>query len=441
MSVSVELREMMSVLVDNEFGIIEEVAKLRLQPDDVPMHIGASIWQNQFHISPHTRDLPFTHPILSSSEGDRQGTGVGLDNESCLWATIGEAVERYSASIQDKTRLIRAKGTALDGPVLPPEDLIGFSDTQYASEGFPFSRPTTSTQIYWMKGIRYPQGDEVWVPADCALVSRIEPDDTIFDKGYSTGLGAGTIREKAALSALREVIERDAYVCHWLTGSPGRNFDISHVRDIVGPEYHPFLEREDVEMSIIDISTDTDVPCILTMIREKNGKGVASGASCNVSYKIALEKSVLECWHTYNWLIDLNRWTKSAEKEEISEFIDHVSHYLEPSRQGAVDFLMSPTDMIPRDAALSVEALSVRQELTLLIGRLHKLGYTSYFVDVTAPDVAELGWTVVRAIVPGLQPMSAGVGFEHRDTRRLQKFADWKGFTFDQINEDPHPFP
>jgi len=441
MSISFELQDMMSVLVDNELGIIEEVAKVRLQPDDAPMHIGASIWQNHAHISPNTRGFPIDHPVLVSGEGDRQGTGVGLDHESCLWSTIGEAVERYSASIINLDLLTRSKGSDLDGVVLPPENLIGFSEEQYKHEDFAFSRPTMDTELFWMKGVRYPDGAEAWVPADCAFVQRTEPSDTIFDKGYSTGLGAGTNPEMAALTALREVVERDAYVCHWLTKTCGPHISLEQARNIVDPEYLPFLDRNELQISIIDITTDIGIPCVLTMMRGAFFPGIASGASCNASLKTAIQKSLLECWHTFNWLIDLNRWTKSAERDEIFAFIDHVSHYLEPERRNAVDFLMEPLDLAFHSGVAPDVQMSAKEELRHIIGQLTTLEYEVYFADVSAPDVAQLGWNVVRAVVPGLQPMYAGTGFEHRDTRRLAKFLDWKGTSLHELNGDPHPFP
>jgi len=62
--------------------------------------------------------------------------------------------------------------------------------------------------------------------------------------------------------------------------------------------------------------------------------------------------------------------------------------------------------------------------------------------DVTSPDIGSLGFTVVRAMIPGLQPLLFGSGLHSDDHRRLKRIAQHWGLpAIPQANPDPHPFP
>jgi hypothetical protein len=48
----------------------------------------------------------------------------------------------------------------------------------------------------------------------------------------------------------------------------------------------------------------------------------------------------------------------------------------------------------------------------------------------------------MRVFIPGLQPLSCGAGYEHRDRRRLAVFAKRMGVAMpSSLNLDLHPFP
>ena len=80
------------------------------------------------------------------------------------------------------------------------------------------------------------------------------------------------------------------------------------------------------------------------------------------------------------------------------------------------------------------------------VSLLRAAGCRVAYVDLTTPDVAPYGVSVVRAIATGLQPMHFGAGEERLGGSRLFEAAAKLGHangirTEDDLNPCPHPMP
>jgi ribosomal protein S12 methylthiotransferase accessory factor len=85
------------------------------------------------------------------------------------------------------------------------------------------------------------------------------------------------------------------------------------------------------------------------------------------------------------------------------------------------------------------------RDLRMLVESISRVGHRTVVCDLTTPDVAELGFSVVRAVVPGFHPLF--MGFENRALggRRLAEVPRRLGCT--RIETElgdtalPHPYP
>jgi ribosomal protein S12 methylthiotransferase accessory factor len=80
------------------------------------------------------------------------------------------------------------------------------------------------------------------------------------------------------------------------------------------------------------------------------------------------------------------------------------------------------------------------------VNLLRASGCRVAYADLTTPDVAPYGLSVVRAIATGLQPMHFGAGEERLGGSRLfeaaVKLGQANGIrTEDDLNPCPHPMP
>lgn len=432
--VSLTQFDLMSRALDTEFGIIEQVSRMGLQPGESDLHYAVAVSQNPSAISPHSRNTPLPR-------ADRQAAGAGMGWDAALWSTLGESLERYSASIIEPDSIMIAKAEDLEGLILSPLDFILFGEEQYNRPDFPYAKWTPQDVFAWTKTMRFVTGEELWVPADFVYLAHAGGNPRRLDKGYSTGLGAHRIPALAATTAIKELVERDAYIGRFLVGARPPRIPPSILRKVVGRAVER-LEQNGLELLCFDLTSDVGLPTALCHIVLPDGLGIASGASCQVSPMAAIKKAATECLHTFNWLIDMNRWPVETALEDIHDFVDHVSYHRNLEAVAEYSRFLSGPEGAPM-MEVAPFAGSPKEELEHIIAAVENAGHKIYLSDVTSSDIADLGFTVFRSIAPTLQPMYAGGDAQHLDRRRLRQIAKFNGLEWSEslINLNPHPFP
>ena len=81
-----------------------------------------------------------------------------------------------------------------------------------------------------------------------------------------------------------------------------------------------------------------------------------------------------------------------------------------------------------------------------LCERVAAAGSSAYAVDVTSPDVAELGLTVTKVVAPELCALDVAHAARFLGGRRIYEAAAAAGLrdaplAEADVNPDPHPFP
>ena len=448
-----KLIQLLPKLVDREVGIIKYISEIPLQCSEPDIYIAVGEFQNSWRIPPRNINIPTNKIDTPFGIDNKQASGAGLDRLSCLWSTIGEVVERYSAAIYAPDTLIRATFDELEGEALDPRAVIGFSDHQYAEPTSEFVKFSSSRPYDWIEGFNLTKKETAFIPASYNYLGYTTNNpDEVLDHSYSTGLAAGPSLAAAAHTAIREVIERDAYACHWFVQKMPPRMRESFLKANLSDGLMKLVVRDNGVIAVSDITTEFSVPCVVSQLQPHNKKGISTGASCHPNWRLAVEKSLIEAYHTYNWTLDLLRWEGPIDKEQIQTFRDHVRFYLAPSNYENVSFLFGDSESSgvieaglyhyhESDGCESIYDITNTQ-VQELCERLYEHGYEVFLADITSSDVRELGFAVVRAIIPGLQPLYCGYGNQHQDTRRLRKFCDFFGHPFpDLLNSKPHPFP
>ena len=76
-------------------------------------------------------------------------SGAGLTREECMWATLGESMERYAARCCT-VDLVTAAAQDVEADAIDVTKIIRFSDAQYDSEGFFYSRFDRDASRRWV---------------------------------------------------------------------------------------------------------------------------------------------------------------------------------------------------------------------------------------------------------------------------------------------------
>jgi ribosomal protein S12 methylthiotransferase accessory factor len=243
-------------------------------------------------------------------------------------------------------------------------------------------------------------GREAFLPAALGHRSGEPPASNLVSR---TGCAAGPTIEHASLSALLELIERDAAALWWFGGRQPHAVSAEVVASNVVTDLMIKLRAGGTERrtSLLDITTDLGVPCIAAVSTNREGRDFACGLAARVSLEAALSSALLEMCQM--------------------ELANHLVH--EKLKAGGIDAL-TPADrrhrlrfdsILPEAcgslfAALPPAACDVPQqmdaggELEWVAGKLEDRLVECFALDLTRP---EIGVPCVRAFAPALSPLQA----------------------------------
>jgi ribosomal protein S12 methylthiotransferase accessory factor len=405
-------------LVDDETGIVRAVLPVPPPPGEpTPPHVALALLAN----------TQFRDDWDALPPGERTTIGKGWTAEDAGHSAIGEALERYCATLPPSTGTFQiAPRAALDQPAIGPEAFGLYHPTQYASGSVPYAPVTTDTPLHWVTGQSLTHNRAVLIPA--SLVYLLPLDG--FCQQTSNGLAAGRTLADASLRALCEVIERDAFLFNWLTHRAAPLLNLDAAGDVVAGIAHWYAARG-VTLTAHDLTTSMGVPAVLARAHDERGRPPIDliGLGCDPNPCRAVERAVLEVVQGRH-----ARWdelAKAGAPATIDTHADHALWYALHDRSDAFTFLGAHSAPLPArigNADDSAEAL-----LAAIVAMLAQAGHDVVIAEITTPDVRSVGMTVVRALLTGLLPMHFGVGQERLGSPRL---AD---LPISTLNRTPHP--
>jgi len=367
------------------------------------------------------------------------GGGSGRTADEARAAAIGEAVERYSASLPDPDRLVVGSARELGARAVDPAPFALFSERQYASPGFPYVRFAPETRLAWIDGVALPGEEPVLVPAQLVHLSGFE-DEPPLCRTTSSGLACHTDAESATLAALLELLERDAFMLTWKARLAWPMLEWSGHDELEAFE-REFLRPTGLRWRAVDLSAFWRIPIVAAVVR--GGELLGVGAAAATTVERAVRKALDEAARVRTWAQALRRSGVTAPPaDDVVELDDHVRFYSDPANAARVGFL---DESLARRRVEHVRPVSA-PPIETICGKLALRGITAYAVDVTSADVRDAGLHVVRVVAPELCALDVEHSARLLGGRRLYEEPLRLGrairvLTEDDLNPDPHPFP
>lgn len=359
---------------------LDEVAALALQRLEV---IGAVAGPEMRHIASLSPYALFRqwHLDLKVENGRNNytltgiqtsyGRGLSLDRARASYAM--EMVERISSFAS-----FDAHGTI---GYVHPHALVHERYSELAAAGRPVLDPNRlqlevpyeDAPLFWLEAeeVSSPAGTDprrVLIPAQCVFLFCNLDEPALFSGLGSTGLASGLTREQARVSALLEVLERDAEAV--MPFDPRRVFRLTAEDPIVATLLADYAARG-IQVYFQDITTSFGVPAYKCFVVGAQGE-IIKGTGAHLDGRRAILSALTETPYPYP--------------------------YGPPSGAFEGEWPERPYEILPdystEDAASDVILLE-----TLLASN----GYPPLYVDITRSD---LDLPVVRAIVPGLEFMA-----------------------------------
>ena len=351
------------------------------------------------------------------------GWGKGLTVSGAVLSAVGEAIERYSASLTDPERIVWKRLEELDGEYLDPHACGLYTDAQYERSDFPYVRIDHNTSYPWVLGSWADSRKPVWVPAIFALLSIELRKEQLICQGTSNGLAASTDHDDAALRAILELIERDAFMAAWLTACPGVRVEL----DSIDPLLRNVLEGIEALGATVEIYTlptsviGTTVLC-LALGDGDQYPGVTIGLGSDLQPELAIRQAVLELGQTGPYLRRMMRTKTLATTNDpscVREMLDHAAYYFPAERASAFDSLRTGKTSVRLGDLDGV----TNRSLNDCVSALNQVDVRIALIDVTSTDVATGPFHVMRAVSPDLQPIWYGYGLERNPTERIRKLG------------------
>ncbi len=350
------------------------------------------------------------------------GEGKGATQEDAVWSAIGEGIERYSASMWDPVQLLYAPFDDIASWAFDPRYLVLYDDDQYSDSAFPFMRYEPFQPIHWAVGRWLDDGTRTAVPALATFLGFPAPRSERFAQTTSNGLAAGGSLENATLSAIYELIERDAFMLFWLTRLPGTRVADEGLSPAASDALRG-VERlgARTELYLIDAGLGHPTMVCIGFGDGQTWPGVTIGLGTDADATRALEKAVFEHAHFGVYLRRLmleDRHSGSMAASEVKSALDHGLYYVDPDKSRALNPLRASTD-----DPVTLSELRTRyqlpSDLNSCVRRLRASGIRLASVDVTSPDVALGPLRVVRVVGTHMQPIHFGVANRRLRNPRL----------------------
>ncbi|MBO4301484.1 MAG: YcaO-like family protein, partial [Desulfovibrio sp.] len=252
----------------------------------------------------------------------------------------------------------------------------------------PLEAPYNDEILHWLPAAD-PAGEVVFVPAQavCLFCNLDEP--SLFLAGGSTGLASGNTIDEAAVSALTEIVERDAEAttpfartqCFTLASRDRR------IQSLLDDYAHC-----GIRVQFQDLTSEVGVPVYKCFVMGQGGR-VARATAASLSGPSAALAALTE-----------TPWPYSAAQSTPPQ----------PSAQGLAGLPVRMLEDLPDYGFPSASA-----NRRLLETVLEAQGRKPVYVDLTRRD---LDIPVIRAIIPGLALTSEWDRFSRPDVRLFARY-------------------
>lgn len=365
--------------------------------------------------------------ILWNLEREVSSGGIGINSSEigALWACIGEALERYCMSYADKNHWTNSRWLELPAR-LRPRALHLHTEAQYRM--FPYLTDYRHHSIAWVKTRHIFEDRELLWPASLIYLPFSQGRGKVSET-TSTGVAAAPRLDEACCGGLLEVIERDALMINFHQELNAPEIDLATITGSNAVLVRTV--RQAYKLKVYRLYSDINIPITLAYIwREgRNGPHFGIGAAADLSWEKAINKSIKEALFTRFY----SKHLMDLRVDDCSQIKSLHQHFLYYQGKRFYQLLRSGT-RIP----FTPEYYSLGH----LQAELRKNSLEPHYIDLTTPDVENIGIKVVKVVIPGMVDLNKTHGLRREDAARFWEVPRKLGLTTGaQLSNRPHPFP
>ncbi len=387
-----------------------------------------------------------------------KGEGVADDREEALSKAVGETVERVVSGFFDTNR---------DVTISSFEDISKHSKCFYPPRFHRLSgvqkdinRNLLSNQnikkIEWVKGVDLITREDVYFPKAITswFLGNRKGNKDLVVSATSSGCAGFFSKEGAVLRGLMEVVERDAFLVHWLTKTVPDNIILESLPDGLKQKVKLFNQKGFI-VSILNITAlPFPTVCIVALNTKAEVPYVTVTASTSLSFKESIEKALEEITKMLGFFmvttIESNTFFSREGQFEKTEavFLDKDSrrgYWRGENKIKEIGWFLAGKQVSYNDLSRDKERYfsSDAEKLSHCL-KVLKLQGEEYYPSVYYPKnniQKEIGFYVAQVYIPKAFPFYLVENYATFDSDRLDDFFELKhGNRNTEVNTVPHMF-
>lgn len=338
----------------------------------------------------------------------RRGSGgKGKTEQQAKAGALAEAIERYSGVFDTSEPRIRATFAELGDAAVHPNDVMRFSEAQYAGRAsastlrshrvpVPFDE---RAEIEWSPLWSLTNDHSRYLPAALCYYDYPLPLEQCFSFADSNGCAAGNSFEEAILQGFLELVERDCVAVWWYNRliRPAvdlDSFDEPHFAAL--KRYYRSLHRD---LWVLDITSDFGIPSFAAISRRTGtpDEDIIMGFGCHLDPKLGILRAMTEANQFLPTVIGRSSDSSASfdtRDEEILAWLTTATLETHPY-------------LVPADGTMSrsgdyvrFEHDDLKDDVEACVRIAAEHGMETLVLDQTRPDI---GLSVVRVVVPGMR--------------------------------------
>ncbi|MFZ1627064.1 MAG: YcaO-like family protein [Candidatus Moraniibacteriota bacterium] len=393
---------------------------------------------------------------VAGREDTMTGQGVAKDRATAFSKALGEMIERVVAGARDMNfEQVTASPQSVISqriPMVYPPRYHRFLSVQ--KEKYNGLRHDSSIPIDWLMGKNLITNEQVLIPRKMTswFIANSQRKN-VFVQATTNGSAGYFTKAGAALRGLLEVVQRDAFLVHWLTMIAPQV--VRH--DTLPEDLRMQVQKLEAYGVLVHILNVTAIPIPSIFIAVTNDKSIEarqvilSGAS-GLTFHDAIENALREMTIGLEMFYYPEKDSEvGLEKTELEPFVSRLGklerqlYWRGAEKMAHFEWFISGEQASYHDVCKKYDTIGMksdRQRLSRCLAILQDLG-TDYYPVVYFPKNSvqqEMGFYVAQVFIPKAFPFYLLEYVGTFDSDRLAEFAQSKGVLHWKLNPFPHMF-
>jgi ribosomal protein S12 methylthiotransferase accessory factor len=377
--------------------------------------------------------------------------GTHLLRDAALGAALGEGVERLASIRPNPADIFVASYEEIAGDAVDPSAWDLFHPQTRTRDGFPFCQPQSQQPLSWLWGYSLSQRVPRAIPLSRIFAfPHVVGKEERVDFPIVSGFAAATSPEQAAYHGLLEVLERDAFMIAWANQLPMDRLEIDGSTPHQVGEYFAAFEGSGLEARCVTVKLDLGAHLVVAIGASSRpgepARFVAAAADFDLNRAARRALSELGA----SWVVVCDYLKKSGGQMpepvagQVTTMSAHGRLYARPDMARYLDVWWHSPRSLPLPGPQMENTHWER--LCRGVEAVERAGLEVLVVDLTPPEIKELGLWVMKTLVPGTYPMNFDSRWPHFGGSRITKVPAElelieRPLRFDEFQRVPHPFP